>query len=623
MEYSESSNNSSLISLIEVSEYNSENGSMISLIEIDESEDDEPCVNEVKLKNVKRAVRNWRKCLACEIREHLHRPSKEMRFYICKSQKIYILENDRVCDYHAQSQNWDQIRFKTASSFSGKAVDEMFNFLLNPPLSANENLNSSHVEIGLSDAQFHQVICELGLSENPNKTQKRMIMDVRIYMERLRHGHTFEQMAHRYNVKRQTIGEKVKRGRDILLQNFVPKHLGNANREWLISHTTELARILFCKNNANICVIVCDGTYIYTCSSTNYAHQRKVYSCQKQRHLFKIMKIVAADGTILAVFGPFEATKNDAEILRTVFNDTSIGDLLHPGDVILLDRGFRDCLQFLRNKNFDARIPAFIEKGNNGQLTSIQDNQSRLITKLRFVIEVANGRMKEKWHLFGKIIPSILTKHLMSDYKIGAALLNLFAKPIICDRDDFLCIGTRMLSLVNTKNELRHIINSKTFQHTERSYFNFIEPSELYFPRFNQKQMKEFALGTYVIKQAISYAAEHKKLQGNFKISELPAKHIWAHFGSICTKENFEKPIFILAKIKSRYRGQKIHTVYILYDMSILQKKMFYFCKCQHGQRTIGSCAHVMTVVWYFAYGQYETAKDPASHLNDFFNRIV
>lgn len=58
--------------------------------------------NEVKLNSLKRAKRNWRKCMGCDERANLHSPTKEMRLHFCKSKKIYIQANDRVCDFHLQ-----------------------------------------------------------------------------------------------------------------------------------------------------------------------------------------------------------------------------------------------------------------------------------------------------------------------------------------------------------------------------------------------------------------------------------------------------------------------------------------------------------------------------------------
>lgn len=627
MNDNQNSDNSSLISLIEVSESELENESvnqMVGLIEIEENRKEKKG-NEVTLKNLQRAVRNWRKCLGCNEKENLHRPSKKMRLYFCKSKKIYIQENDRVCNYHTQCENWDKISFNAASNFSSKIVDEVVSFLLNPPVHEFDN-SSTQIDIGLTNLQFKQVLRELGLPQKPDKNQKRLILAVRLYMQRLRQGHTYAQMAIRYNLSRQTIGKKVKCGRNFLLQNFVPNHLGcqNHRREWLKNHTTDFARLLYCHNDPEKCVIICDGTYIYTCNTSNYLHQRKIYSGQKRRHLIKIMKIVSVDGSILDVFGPFPATKNDADILKIVFEKTSIENVLKAGDVILVDRGFRDCIKYLQDKHFDLKIPEFIQKGEKGQLTTKQANKSRLVTKMRFAIEAANGRMKNKWHLFGKLLPSILIKNLMSDYKIGAAMLNAFAKPIECDKDDFSNIGARMISLVNTKNELRPIINSKSFKRTKKLYFQLVEPYQLNFPRFNQEQLKNFSLGTYAIRQAISYTADHIKLHGQFKIYTLPINHVHAHFGRICSKDNYEKPMFISAEIKSRFRSRQTHNVYIFYDFTVCeQSKFMYLCDCQHGQRTVGCCSHVMTVVWYFGCGRYERAIDPASHLNDFFNNIT
>lgn len=609
--------NSSLITLIEVSENESENEYIV------ESERDERELqikqNEVSLNNLRRAKRNWRKCLGCDEKENLHRPTKRMRMYFCKSKKVYIQENDRVCSEHLQVENWDRIHVNTASNFSAKIVDEMIAFLLNPKASELGNPDT-HVDIGLTDFQFKKVVQEIGFPENPNKTQQRLILSVKLYLERLRHGHTYAQMAWQHKTNRRAIARKVNCGRNTLLQSFIPRHLGykNLTREWLLEHTTNMARIMYCDNDPNKSVTIWDGTYIYVCNTSNYTHQRKIYSGQKKRHLFKIMKVVAVDGSILDVFGPFAANKNDAEILKTVFEETEIGKMFLPGDVILLDRGFRDCVKFLEKKNFIVKMPAFIKKKSNKQLTTMQDNTSRLVTKMRFAIECANGRMKSKWRLFCKIIPSILTKHLMSDYQIGAAMLNAFGKPIICDQDDYANISQRMINCVHRKNELRSVIRSKSFRRTERLHFKSVDGSQLEFPKLNEQEIKNFALGVYAVKQAISYTAQHMK-DGKFPIKRLPDTYVLTHFERICVK--MSKPILISTKILSRFRSQKLHSVYVLYESAAVRHpQIHYWCGCQHGQRTIGCCGHVMAVVWYFGFGRYITPKDPASHLNDFFN---
>lgn len=558
MEVNQNTDRSSLISLIAVSENEAENGNgsgLVSLIEVDESEgekEEEKYDSVVKLKNVRRAVRNWRKCLGCGEKKDLHLPSKEMRQYVCKSKQIYIQKNDRVCNDHAQRQNWNQIHFKTTSNFSNKIVDEMVSFLINMPPVNSDFRN----DIGVTDIQFDQIIHESGFPENPNKKQKHMIMDVRLFMDRLRHGHTYEQMGNRYNMTRRTIGKRIKCGRNVLLRNFVPNNLGHESRQWLIEHTTDLARLLYCNGDRTKCVVVLDGTYIYTCDTSNYSHQRLIYSGQKRRHLFKIMKLIAIDGSIIDCFGPYPAKMNDATIIKEIFGQLSFDNILNAGDIFLVDRGFRDAVRFLQNKKFNVQIPAFIQKGTNGQLTTTQANKSRLVTKMRFAIEAANGRMKNKWSLFQKIIPSILTTNLMADYKIGAALLNSFSKPILCEKEDFFNIGSRMMRSVHTKNELARI-NSAKFKNTQKRHFGSFE-GQLYFPRLNQEQIKNISLGNYAIRQAISYVAEHKKLHGHFKISILPTEYVNVHFGRVCEKKKNCQSNFHFRKNQVSDARQKI-----------------------------------------------------------------
>lgn len=140
MEDSES--NSSLITLIEWNDNEDENEDGNE----DGNEDEQVFQNdvaieknEVKLNSLKRAIRNWRKCMGCDESANLHRPTKRMRLYFCKSKKIYIQANDRVCDFHLQDENWNEMHVTTTSNFSGKILDEMIPFLLSSDSRELEN----------------------------------------------------------------------------------------------------------------------------------------------------------------------------------------------------------------------------------------------------------------------------------------------------------------------------------------------------------------------------------------------------------------------------------------------------------------------------------------------------
>lgn len=235
-----------LISLIEVDDDEEENESddLVSLIESEErrSEQEEKRIrpNEVKLKNMRRVVRSWMHCFACGEKKNLHRPPKNMRLYFCREKKVYIEKNDRVCDHHLQRQNWNNICYKSVSKFSSKIIDEMVSFLVND----SKEGCVAKVDMGLTDPQFEQVLSELGVSDS-NKVGNKTIMAIRTYLERLRLGHTYKQIGSRHGTDRRVIGKMVNLGRQTLLHQFVPNHLGYANRtrQWLINHTSQISHL--------------------------------------------------------------------------------------------------------------------------------------------------------------------------------------------------------------------------------------------------------------------------------------------------------------------------------------------------------------------------------------------
>lgn len=136
--------------------------------------------------------------------------------------------------------------------------------------------------------------------------------------------------------------------------------------------------------------------------------QRLTYSDQKKRHFIRPMTICTADGRIVDMYGPYFATNNDATIIIDVLEkNPELTSLIKANDVFILDRGFRDCVQTLKQKyNYFVFLPtckyydyyySYIftynylikTKGvnDNRPLTTIEANESRLCTKIRNVVE--------------------------------------------------------------------------------------------------------------------------------------------------------------------------------------------------------------------------------------------
>jgi hypothetical protein len=104
------------------------------------------------------------------------------------------------------------------------------------------------------------------------------------------------------------------------LKDFVEHNLGveHLTRDEWLSHNTTQVTELFLKND-NQLVLIADGTYCFIQKSSNNEFQRKTYSGQKKRHLVKPFVVCAADGTIVDIYGFFDAKKNDAKIMEDVF----------------------------------------------------------------------------------------------------------------------------------------------------------------------------------------------------------------------------------------------------------------------------------------------------------------
>ena len=103
---------------------------------------------------------------------------------------------------------------------------------------------------------------------------------------------------------------------------------------------------------------------------------------QKKRPLIKPFVIVAENGVIIGIYGPFSATINDAKILELILKDDfELRNLIRKKDVMVLDRGFRDVIKHLE-KEYEL-ITLMPCCSLDKQLTTYQANCTRMVTKIR------------------------------------------------------------------------------------------------------------------------------------------------------------------------------------------------------------------------------------------------
>ncbi|CAF2268807.1 unnamed protein product [Rotaria magnacalcarata] len=112
-----------------------------------------------------------------------------------------------------------------------------------------------------------------------------------------------------------------------------------------------------------------------------------------------MMSLVLHDGYVLDLIGPFYGKHNDAAISKAILDKyTELSVLCEDNDTQIVDRGFRDVAEEFQVLGYDLKMSGLLSKGDK-QLSTIEANESRLITKCRWVAKSFHARLK-KWCFF-------------------------------------------------------------------------------------------------------------------------------------------------------------------------------------------------------------------------------
>ncbi|CAG4980978.1 unnamed protein product [Colias eurytheme] len=555
---------------------------------------DQP-VAEIILQNYRRAANTASHCLfAGCVNTSLHTISDSFRATILGHYKFYIPLLARVCAEHLYGNNWDSLYDLPSSikTFTVQQIEHVFSFVA----SEKTYLDFSTLEtiqeiddnlffywIGRSKQDFIALVNEVPRIQDTH----RGILGLGTLLMKLRTGESDDRISKLIGVPRRTMERLMNKVRELLVQDFVPSHLGlsHISRENLLQHNLLLPNGIY--NNDN--------------------NEQKDTYLHKYRNLLKPFLIVACDGYIVDCVGPYKATTSDADIMTSLFRNenSSLRSYLQADDIFILDRGFRDSISLLQDCNYRAYIPETLLEGEH-QLTTLQANKSRCVTICRWVVEVVNGYFKRDFKLlrheyFNKNVP-----HMMQDFSIAASLLNRFGVRLR-NRDDAEEMLTILRERMLLQNNLALMVENTNMN---RRYSNFDSITAdrdnlITFPRMEMNELILFALGTYQIKQARSYYGEHIRFHGDYRI-EVASESINATEHNLRGSDN---NILIRGKIKSRHISSKRYYVYILIENGISGREgiIEYCCNCLVGRRTVGCCAHTMTLVWYLGWARHQS----------------
>ncbi|XP_023940272.2 uncharacterized protein LOC112047391 [Bicyclus anynana] len=578
-------------------------------------------IQRVTLPDYRRAPNSTHSCVFPNCNSNsFHNISDKLRATVLHNHKYYLPKLARICDQHLTSNSWDTL-FECENSietFTVEQIQHVFSFVnaFSPTLDFDdlENMDERVFEywIGLSKEKFNILINEVPRIAELRKGS----VGLASLLMKMRTGDSDERISTLVQVPRRTLEKLMDRIREILCQDFVDRHLGisHMTRDELIQHNLIIPKGLFASDNNAI--VICDGTYIYINKSANYKFPKETYSTHKYRNLLKPFLIVASDGYILDCFGPYKATTSDAVIMNNLFNNENSALRLYfrNDDAFILDRGFRDIISLLEGCGYRPFMPESLLEGEH-QLTTAQANRSRCVTICRWVVEVVNGYFKRDYKLLRQEYFHRSLPHMMQNFQIAAALINKFGVRLR-DNEYASEIITIIRQNMLLENNLAIMVEALNMNRRSSNFINITaDRNNISFPELEYRDLILVALGTYQIRQARSYYGEHIRFHGGYRI-EVCSERLPSEYNL----RGSDDTTLIRGKIKSRHVSRRQYYVYIIIENNVNGRGGIkeYYCSCLVGKRTVGCCAHTMTLIWYLGWARrQENITAPAGFLDE------
>lgn len=552
---------------------------------------------------VKRIVSTHKYCCVCGEIKNISVIPHTARIQCYTNKQLYIPQGNRCCQKHLIKNNFYEEALNSLKVFniSSQIPKSDLMTVLNS-ISCDSSLLDKIGSGTLSEKQLfmftgltwdniHELVSMI--SSMRNSSNRTIIQALVVFLFKLRSGNSNNMIASILGIKyEQLVSDYV----DSVLQAFEKDilqffGLNFITRETIIAETSEIARQLFSLKENELCII-CDGTYIRHQKSQNNVYQKKSYSGQKKVPLCKPFTICTTNGYIIDMVGPFNGTQNDASIMQHLMSDANgLPKLLKPNDVIVVDRGFRDVCKTLKQLNYKVLMPAL--KGNRSQLPTDEANQSRLVTKVRWVVEAVHGILKQKYNLLDQKLDNKMLSKLGSLCKIACFLNNRFGKRLISDDgiQDFI-VHRLKEKAAETSNSFYEEISSQNLIRKKVTFSKISSNNILDFPKISEEELKIFFCGTYQLSQAICYLAELITSDGSINIEYFKDQHN-----------------IIRVQIKSRHISKKIYHIFIDYSpfLNGINGIKRYYCSCPNGSRTAGCCSHLAAVIYYLSCARFKS----------------
>ena len=144
---------------------------------------------------------------------------------------------------------------------------------------------------------------------------------------------------------------------------------------------------------------------------------------------------------------------------------------------------------------YQTHMPAFLAKGTK-QFTTEVANQTRFVTKVRWVIESANGRIKQ-WRLFDKVLPNSLLKTVGDLLAVVCALQNCYGAPFIQSTSKDKQLAEKIMALCDVTNELGEYVARLKDKSEKALRWNELDEADTVadFPKLTFSELNDLTLG--------------------------------------------------------------------------------------------------------------------------------
>src|SRR5271156_3259486 len=246
------------------------------------------------------------------------------------------------------------------------------------------------------------------------------------------------------------------------------------------------------------------------------------------------------------------------------------------------------------------------------QFTCEEANESRLVTKVRWIVESVNGRIKNVFRFFDHVIPNTYLTHdkLGRLLRIACAMLNAYCPVLLKEKPG----GRELAEFMLTRSELFNRLEEKLKTENlirKRVVWLPVLGSELRdFPRLCSQDLLDITIGVFQIKLAPSYAHRLIAQQQTSEIEDADVLFFYYH-------RDYND--LLRVHMPSRFRSGQSHQVWIHYEPNSNrgpQAIKSWYCQCRSGARVVGCCAHVACILWYLGFARHQPEiRYPAANL--------